>query len=140
MKLFRTILSVMTIATIMVTGCNTIEKTTVTDTNTDSEVADETEENTGKDDYKYISEYEEEKLDLDNYSLDYVFGTDAQTEFLDGECAKTENGYYIWGRFTTPNLCFIEMAGLSPQLSEKTLLTIKISEQLSCEYKLTSRA
>ena len=96
----------MTIATIMVTGCNTTEKTTVT--NTDTETTDEKEENKGKDDYKYISEYEEEKLDLDNYSLDYVFETDAQTEFVDGECAKTENGYYMWGCAMIPNLCFID--------------------------------
>ena len=105
MKLFKTILSVMTIATIMVTGCNTIENTTVT--NTDSETTDEKEENKGKDDYKYISEYEEGRLDLKNYSLDYVFGTDAQTEFIWGRCAKSEKGYYVWGE-TERNLCFID--------------------------------
>ena len=66
MKLFKTILSVMTIATIMATGCNAIEKTTVT--NTDTETTDDNNENQIKDGYKYISEYEEEKIDLDNYS------------------------------------------------------------------------
>ena len=35
MKLFKTILSVMTIATIMVTGCNTTDKTIVTNTDTE---------------------------------------------------------------------------------------------------------
>ncbi len=115
MKLFRTILSVMTIVTIMVTGCNTIENTTVTNTDsetadsetTDSETTDEKEENKGKDDYKYISEYGEEKLDLDNYSLDYVFETDAQTGFIYSECTKSENGYYVWGKREN-NLCFID--------------------------------
>ena len=107
MKLFRTILSVMTIASIMATGCNNIEKTTIT--NIDTETTDEKEENHGKDDYKYISEYEEEKLDLENYSLDYVFETDAQTFFLNGECTKTENGYYVWGRGEyCSKLCFID--------------------------------
>ena len=101
----------MTIATIMVTGCNSIEKTTVTNTDSetaDSETTDEKEENKGKDDYKYISEYEEEKLDLDNYSLDYVFETDAQTEFESSECTKSEKGCYLWGGRVKDLLCFID--------------------------------
>lgn len=55
-------------------------------------------------------------LDLENYSLDYVFETDAQTEFLLSECTKSENGYYAWGRsWINKNLCFIDSQTLKAE-------------------------
>ena len=41
---------------------------------------------------------EEKKIDLDNYVLDYKAGEDHEPGFLWNKIAKSESGYYFWGK------------------------------------------
>lgn len=43
-----------------------------------------------------ILDMEESLLNLDDYSLDYIFGTDSQPQYKWTSIAKAESGYYYW--------------------------------------------